>query len=90
MAHRHIPARPYTRWTIADVAAPSLFENTGNDGIIDEWTFGQYQDYNTARNALVNHWNSWITEGDIAQIAGTSKRPLLTPTGPKTLHHGSL
>ena len=26
--------------------------------------------YNTAQNALVNHWNSWITEDDFAQIAG--------------------
>jgi aryl-phospho-beta-D-glucosidase BglC (GH1 family) len=37
---------------------------------VDEWTFGQYQDYNTAQTALVNHWNSWITEDDFAQIAG--------------------
>jgi aryl-phospho-beta-D-glucosidase BglC (GH1 family) len=57
---------------LANDVAPSLFENTGNEGIIDEWTFGQYQDYNTARNALVNHWNTWIQEDDIAQIAGTS------------------
>ena len=53
------------------IIAPSLFENTGNEGIIDEWTFGKYQDYNTARIALVNHWETWIQEDDIAQIAGT-------------------
>ncbi|RSH83037.1 exo-1,3-beta-glucanase [Saitozyma podzolica] len=48
---------------------PSLFQNTGNDAIVDEWTFGQYQDYNRAHSALVDHWNTRITDDDFAQIA---------------------
>ncbi|KAF8921967.1 glycoside hydrolase superfamily [Mucidula mucida] len=40
---------------------PSLFENTGNDAIIDEWTFGQFQDKGTATAALTRHWDTWIT-----------------------------
>ncbi|RSH88775.1 exo-1,3-beta-glucanase [Saitozyma podzolica] len=60
---------------------PSLFQNTGNDAIVDEWTFGQYQDYNTAQNALVNHWNSWITEDDFAQIAAAGLNHVRIPIG---------
>jgi hypothetical protein len=48
---------------------PSLFENTGNSAIVDEWTFGQYQDPNVARAKLTEHWNTWITEGDFIAIA---------------------
>ena len=48
---------------------PSLFDNTGNSAIVDEWTFGQLQDKNVARSALQNHWDTWITEQDFADIA---------------------
>ena len=54
---------------------PSLFDATGNDGIVDEWTFCQYQDRSTAQAALQNHWNTWITEDDFAQIAGLCNSP---------------
>jgi aryl-phospho-beta-D-glucosidase BglC (GH1 family) len=48
---------------------PTLFDNTGNSNIIDEWTFGQLQDRATATAALQNHWNTFITEDDFVQIA---------------------
>lgn len=48
---------------------PSLFDNTGNPAIVDEWTFGQYQDPNVALAALTNHWDNWITQNDFATIA---------------------
>ena len=48
---------------------PSIFDNTGDSRIVDEYTFGQYQDHNTAFNALKNHWDTWITESDFAAIA---------------------
>lgn len=51
---------------------PSLFEATGNNDIVDEWTFCQYQDYDTARSALMNHWDTWFTEDDFAKISGKS------------------
>lgn len=60
---------------------PSLFSNTGNDGIVDEYTFCQYQDYNTANNALVNHWNTWITEDDFRQIAAAGLNHVRVPIG---------
>jgi glucan 1,3-beta-glucosidase len=46
-----------------------LFDNTGDSRIVDEWTFGQYQNYNTALNTLQQHWNTWITEADFSAIA---------------------
>jgi aryl-phospho-beta-D-glucosidase BglC (GH1 family) len=48
---------------------PSLFDNTGNNNIVDEWTFGQLQDRNTAQHKLKAHWDTWITEADFAAIA---------------------
>jgi glucan 1,3-beta-glucosidase len=47
---------------------PSLFDNTGDSRIIDEWTFGQYQDYDTAQSALLNHWDTFITYQDFVDI----------------------
>lgn len=60
---------------------PSLFEATGNDAIVDEYTFGQMQDYNTAHFALVNHWNSWITEDDFRQISEAGLNHVRIPIG---------
>jgi aryl-phospho-beta-D-glucosidase BglC (GH1 family) len=48
---------------------PSLFEDTGNTNIVDEWTFGQLQDATVAKAALVKHWDTWITEDDFKAIA---------------------
>jgi glucan 1,3-beta-glucosidase len=49
---------------------PSLFDNTGNPAIIDEWTFAQFQNRDVAQSMLVEHWNTWITEADFQAIAG--------------------
>jgi aryl-phospho-beta-D-glucosidase BglC (GH1 family) len=48
---------------------PSLFDNTGNADIVDEWTFAQFQDRNVAQARLMTHWNTWITEADFQSIA---------------------
>ncbi|KAG9314106.1 glycoside hydrolase family 5 protein [Chiua virens] len=60
---------------------PSIFDNTGNDAIVDEWTFGQYQDHNTALTVLQNHWNTWITEDDFAAIAAAGLNHVRLPIG---------
>ncbi|KAI0695614.1 exo-beta-1,3-glucanase [Cytidiella melzeri] len=60
---------------------PSLFDNTGNTNIVDEWTFGQLQDRNTALNALTQHWNTWITESDLAAIAAAGLNHVRIPIG---------
>ncbi|KAK8854773.1 hypothetical protein IAR55_003512 [Kwoniella newhampshirensis] len=60
---------------------PSLFESTGNNAIVDEYTFGQYQDYDTAHSALTKHWNEWFTEDDFAQIAAAGLNHVRIPIG---------
>ncbi|KIM70272.1 glycoside hydrolase family 5 protein [Scleroderma citrinum Foug A] len=60
---------------------PSLFDNTGNSGIVDEWTFCQYQNYNTAKNVLQNHWDTWITEDDFVAIADAGLNHVRLPIG---------
>lgn len=60
---------------------PSLFDNTGNSAIIDEYTFGQYQDKATATTVLTNHWNTWITESDFQQIAAAGLNHVRIPIG---------
>ncbi|KAI0299824.1 glycoside hydrolase family 5 protein [Russula brevipes] len=60
---------------------PSLFENTGNPNIVDEWTFGQLQDRNTAQRVLKAHWDSWITESDFAEIAAAGLNHVRVPIG---------
>ncbi len=47
---------------------PSIFEDTNNSDIIDEYTFGQLQDSEHALSILQDHWETWITEDDFAAI----------------------
>ena len=61
--------RLLTHSCIKPWVTPSLFDNTGNPNIVDEWTFGQLQDRKTALDTLQNHWDTWITESDFAAIA---------------------
>jgi len=60
---------------------PSLFDNTGNSGIVDEWTFGQLQDRATAQATLQAHWDTWITEADFAAIANAGLNHVRLPIG---------
>jgi glucan 1,3-beta-glucosidase len=48
---------------------PSVFDNTGNPNIVDEFTFGKLQDRTLAKAALKRHWDTFITENDFADIA---------------------
>ncbi|ELU42091.1 exo-beta-1,3-glucanase [Rhizoctonia solani AG-1 IA] len=48
---------------------PSLFENTGNEQIVDEYTFNTLQDAATVRRILREHWETWIVEDDFRKIA---------------------
>lgn len=59
---------------------PSLFDN--KDGrIVDEYTFCQYQDYNTAHSQLVNHWDTWITYDDFVNIKNAGLNHVRLPIG---------
>ncbi|TDL20936.1 exo-beta-1,3-glucanase [Rickenella mellea] len=60
---------------------PSLFDNTGNNAIVDEWTFCQYQSHSTALATLQNHWNTFYTEADFAAIAAAGLNHVRLPIG---------
>ncbi|KAG6907273.1 hypothetical protein DXG01_009647 [Tephrocybe rancida] len=60
---------------------PSLFDNTGDSRIVDEYTFGQYQDTDEALGVLQNHWNTWITEADFQAIAAAGLNHVRIPIG---------
>ncbi|KAF8481712.1 exo-beta-1,3-glucanase [Russula ochroleuca] len=60
---------------------PSLFDNTGNPAIVDEWTFGLYQDRGAAEATLTQHWNTWITVSDFQEIAAAGLNHVRIPIG---------
>ncbi|KAK7032141.1 hypothetical protein VNI00_013315 [Paramarasmius palmivorus] len=60
---------------------PSLFDNTGNPDIVDEFTFGQLQDRQVAEEALKAHWDTFITEADFEAIAAAGLNHVRIPIG---------
>ncbi|TDL20938.1 exo-beta-1,3-glucanase [Rickenella mellea] len=60
---------------------PSLFDNTGNTAIIDEWTFCQFQPRPVAQSMLQNHWSTFYTEADFAAIAAAGLNHVRLPIG---------
>ncbi|KAJ7603788.1 glycoside hydrolase family 5 protein [Mycena polygramma] len=58
-----------------------LSEHTGNDAIVDEYTFGAMQDSATALSVLQNHWETWITEDDFVAIAAAGLNHVRIPVG---------
>lgn len=47
---------------------PAIFDNTGNNAIVDEWSFCAYQSRSTALTVLQNHWSTFYTVSDFAYI----------------------
>ncbi|KAJ7066941.1 glycoside hydrolase family 5 protein [Mycena amicta] len=60
---------------------PSLYNQTGNPAIVDEYTFGQMQDAQTAQSVLQSHWETWITQDDFAAIAAAGLNHVRIPLG---------
>ncbi|CAE6521924.1 unnamed protein product [Rhizoctonia solani] len=60
---------------------PSLFENTGNENIVDEYTFNTLQDATTVQRVLRQHWETWIVEDDFRQIAEAGLNHVRLPFG---------
>ncbi|KAF8656255.1 hypothetical protein AX16_002691 [Volvariella volvacea WC 439] len=60
---------------------PSIFEDTGNEDIVDEYTFGQLMDRDTAVSILRNHWETWITEDDFIAIKAAGLTHVRIPLG---------
>jgi len=60
---------------------PSLFDNTGDPRIVDEWTFCQYQSPTKASQVLQHHWDTFITEADFQAIAAAGLNHVRLPIG---------
>ncbi|SCU82746.1 LAMI_0C00716g1_1 [Lachancea mirantina] len=66
---------------------PSLFEafrtsDSSDEGIpVDEYHFCQQLGYDTAESRLVQHWNSWYTEQDFQNMAGSGLNFVRIPIG---------
>lgn len=67
-------------WLVAEPwITPSLFDDTGDDRIVDEWTFGQYA--SNAYGRLQAHWSTFYTEADFAAIAAAGLNHVRIPIG---------
>ena len=67
-------------WLVAEPwITPSLFDNTGDSRVIDEWTFGQYA--SNAYGRLQKHWSTFYTEADFAAIAAAGLNHVRIPIG---------
>jgi len=60
---------------------PSLFSNTGRDDIVDEYTYTEKLGKGEALARLTNHWNTFITEDDFAEIAKVGLNHVRIPIG---------
>lgn len=53
---------------IESFIAPGVYEQTDDDRVIDEWSFGHYTPRRKAERILRNHINNFITEDDFKEI----------------------
>ncbi|KAF9003932.1 glycoside hydrolase family 5 protein [Cyathus striatus] len=60
---------------------PSVFESTGNDNVVDEYTMGQLLASDDALNLLTKHWDTWITEDDFIAIKAAGLNHVRIPLG---------
>ncbi|PWN34494.1 putative EXG1-exo-beta-1,3-glucanase, major isoform [Meira miltonrushii] len=75
-------------WLVAEPwITPSLFDDTGDSRVIDEWTFGEY--VSDAASRLEHHWATFYTESDFAQIAAAGLNHVRIPIGYWALDKGS-
>ncbi|KAK0520535.1 hypothetical protein OC835_007179 [Tilletia horrida] len=58
---------------------PSLFAQTNNTAIVDEWTFSTLQPKKQAAALLQRHLDTFITERDLAQIASLGLNHIRLP-----------
>lgn len=49
--------------------------------VVDEWTLTQYLGQDAARKQLKKHWDTWITEQDIARLSKYGINHVRIPIG---------
>lgn len=74
-------------WLVTEpFISPSLYQNASPDGTevnvpIDEYNFGKQLGYHVAHERLKQHWETWITEDDLAAIKGYGFNAVRLPIG---------
>ena len=60
---------------------PTLFADTDDNTVVDEYTYGAKYGPIEASRLLTAHWDSWITEADFAAIASYGLNHVRIPIG---------
>ncbi|KAF2865103.1 glycoside hydrolase superfamily [Massariosphaeria phaeospora] len=60
---------------------PSIFDNSGNQDITDEYTLGQKLGHDAALQILRKHWDTWATWEDFSKIARSGFNLVRIPIG---------
>lgn len=60
---------------------PSIFTDTGDDNVVDEYTYGAKYGAVEAASRLKNHWDTWITEDDFSTISSYGLNHVRIPIG---------
>lgn len=60
---------------------PSVFTATGNDAVVDEWTFGSLISKTKGQRILQSHLDSFVSEDDFRQIAAAGLNHVRVPIG---------
>lgn len=64
---------------IEDFITPSIYQQTGDDRVIDEWSFATYTPRDKAEEILKYHYDNFITEDDFAEIASYNLNHVRVP-----------
>jgi glucan 1,3-beta-glucosidase len=60
---------------------PSIFDNTGRDDIVDEYTLGEKLGHDAALAILRKHWDTWATWQDFNKIKQSGFNMVRIPVG---------
>lgn len=60
---------------------PSLFDATGSDEVVDEWTLSQFYGKKKAQQVLKQHWSSFYAASDFKAMAAAGLNHVRIPVG---------
>ncbi|MCJ1309371.1 exo-1,3-beta-glucanase [Agyrium rufum] len=60
---------------------PSIFDDSGSDSVVDEYTYCQFLGKDECSSRLTSHWKTWITQDDFTQIGNAHLNHVRIPIG---------
>ncbi|WFD00223.1 glucan 1,3-beta-glucosidase [Malassezia yamatoensis] len=64
---------------IENFISPEIYQSSGDNRVIDEWSFGKYVDHDKAVGILQPHFDNFITEQDFEEIASMGLNHVRVP-----------